>query len=38
MAPTKQKNERNVLLEIFKTSVRFLSMTLQPGVANNHIN
>ena len=34
MAPTKQKNKRNVSLEIFKTSVCFLSMTVQLGVAN----
>ena len=38
MAATKQKNKRNVSLEIFKTSVYFLSMTVQLGVANNHIN
>ena len=34
MAPTKQKNKRNVSLEIFKTSVCFLSMTVKLGVAN----
>ena len=38
MAPTKQKNKQNVSLEIFKTSVCFLSMTVKPGVANNRIN
>ena len=32
------KNKRNVPLEIFKTSVCFLSMTVQLGLANNHIN
>ena len=37
MAPTKQKNKRNVSLEIFKTSVCFLSMTVQLGLANNHV-
>ena len=37
MAATKQKNKRNVSLEIFKTSVCFLSMTVQLGLANNHV-
>ena len=32
------KNKRNVSLEIFKTSVCFLSMTVQLGLANNQIN
>ena len=32
------KNKRNVSLEIFKTSVSFLSKTVQIGLANNHIN
>ena len=32
------KNKQNVSLEIFKTSVCFLSMTVQIGLANNHIN
>ena len=32
------KNKRNVSLEIFKTSVCFLSMIVQLGLANNHIN
>ena len=32
------KNKRKVSLEIFKTSVCFLSMTVQLGIANNHIN
>ena len=31
------KNKRNVLLEIFKTSVCFLSTTVLLGVANNQI-
>ena len=30
-------NKRNVLFEIFKTSVCFLSMTVQLGVANNQL-
>ena len=30
--------KRNVSWETFKTSVCFLSMTMQLGVANNHIN
>ena len=34
MEPTTLKNKRNVSLEIFKTSVCFLSMTVQLGVAN----
>ena len=38
MAATKQKNKRNVSLEIFKTSVCFLSMNVQLGLANNHVN
>ena len=38
MAPTKQKNKRNVSLEIFEASVCFLCMTVQLGVANNHIS
>ena len=32
------KNKQNISLEIFKTSVCFLSMTVQLGLANNHIN
>ena len=32
------KNKWNVSLEIFKTNVWFLSMTIQLGVASNHIN
>ena len=32
------KNKRNVSLEILKTSICFISMTVQLGVANNHIN
>ena len=32
------KNKRNVSLEIFKTVVYFLSMTIHLGVANNRIN
>ena len=32
------KNKRNVSWEIFKTSVCFLSMTIQLGIANNHIS
>ena len=38
MTPTKQKNKRNVSLEMFKTSVCFLPMTVQLGVADNHID
>ena len=32
------KNKRNVSLEIFRTSVCFLSMAEQIGLVNNHIN
>ena len=36
MAPTKQKNKRNVSLETLKTSVCFLSMTVKLGVAKKN--
>ena len=32
------KDKQNVSLEILKTSVCFLSMTVQLGLANKHIN
>ena len=35
MSKSMPKNKRNVSLKIFKTSVCFLSMTVQLGAANN---